>query len=118
MLKRIHAVLESASPQYFIEERVEGCEELQVIRAGNDLRIYCRLVLGIPRVNKEYNVLYALYVDPHEYRSAVLQRLDDAAKDLLTEATSLDDVTDVEAYLEEMHAFYAEDIQERIDRAC
>lgn len=116
VLKRIHQLLDSSAPQHFIYETVQGCDELEVIRAGDDLRIFCRLVMGIPEGDKQYNVLFVFYVDPHEYRAQQLATFDVAAEQRLIEVTSFDDVDDVSGYLDEMNAFTSEEIGDRIDR--
>jgi hypothetical protein len=95
---------------------VEGYDELQVIRVGSDQRIFCRLVMGIPNGDQPYNVLFVFYVDPHQYRPEQLARLDAAAEQRLDEITSFDAVDAVEDYLEEMDAFTAEEVQDRIER--
>ena len=116
VLKRLYALLDSSSPQHFIYETVTGCEELQVIRVGDDLRIFCRLVMGIPEGDKHYNVLFAFYVDPHEYDRGTLQRLDAAARNQLEALGSLDELESVEQYLDEHNAFTGDDLDDRIDR--
>ena len=78
-------VLDSDTPQHYIYETVEGCDELEVIREGDSLRLYCRLVMGIPQNDKHYNVLFAFYVDDHHYEPTTLSNLDDAAEQWLDE---------------------------------
>ena len=116
VLKRLYELLDSKTPQYFIYEIVTGCEELQVIRAGDDLRIFCRLVVGIPEGNKHYNVLFVFYTDPHRYDQGTLQRLDAAARERLETLGALNELDSVEQYLDEQNAFTAADIKQRIDR--
>lgn len=116
VLKRLLKVLESSSPQRYIYESVENCEELEVIRTGDQLRILCLLKMGIPEENTEYNILYCFYVDPHDYRRDQLQRLDDISQAKLEEVESLDSLDAVDEYLDEYDAFTAEDIRARIDR--
>lgn len=117
VLKRLLKVLESDAPQRYIYETVSGCEELQVIRAGDYLRILCRLVMGIPHEDKTYNVLFVFFVDNHKYRNAVLQRLDDAAARRLRILTDFSTVADVDDYLDEHNAKQAEFLRKRLDRA-
>lgn len=116
VLKRLSALLNSSAPQHYIYETVQGCEELEVSRVGDDRRIFCKLVMGIPEDDARYNVLFVFYVDPHEYRSQQLATFDEATEQRLREVTSFDDVDDVEEYLSEMNAFTAEAIDDRIDR--
>lgn len=116
VLKRLFELLDSNSPQHYIYETLEGCDELQVIRVGGDQRVFCRLVMGIPHGDKHYNVLFVFYVDPHEYRPNRLTTFDHVASQRLDEITSFDAVEAVDDYLDDMNAFIAEDIEERIDR--
>lgn len=117
VLKRLYKTLDSDAPQHYIYETVEGCDELEVIRAGNSLRIYCRLVMGVPHGNKTYNVLFVFYVDDHNYRSGDLERFDERAEERLVNLTDLSSVDDVDAYLEEHDAKQAEFLKKQIDRA-
>ncbi len=87
-----------------------------MIRAGDDRRIFCRLVIGVPHGSDRYNVLFVFYVDRHEYGSQNLQRLDAATRQRLRDLRSFDSVESVERYLETHHAFTATQIADRIDR--
>lgn len=116
VLKRLHELLLSSAPQHYIYEAISGCDELQVIRVGRDQRVYCRLVMGIPHRNTQHNVLFVFYGDPHEYRSSKLATFDEAARQRMREVTSFDSVDSVEVYLDDMNAFTAADIKDRIDR--
>lgn len=116
VLKRLHELLDSSSPQHYIYETVEGCDDLQVIRVRGDQRIFCRLVMGIPHGDKHYNVLFVFYVDPHQYRPNQLATFDEAAEQRLDEITSFDAIDAVDDYLDEMDAFTTEEIKDRIDR--
>lgn len=116
-LKKIHKLLDSTYPEHYIYKNAKGCEELQIIRISDSLRIYCRLVMGIPHDNKAYNVLFLFYISKHEYRDAVMQRFDKRAQERLENITNLDAVDDVETYLAEHDAKDAAFLQERLDRA-
>ncbi|MCU4799806.1 hypothetical protein OB920_05435 [Halobacteria archaeon HArc-gm2] len=115
VLKRLHELLDSDTPQHYIYETVAGCDELQVIRVGGDQRIFCRLVMGIPHGDKYYNVLFVFYVDPHQYRPDQLATFDDAAEQRLGEITEFHTVDAVDDYLDEMNAFTPVEIRERIE---
>jgi len=117
VLKRLQTVLASEAPQRYIYESVTGCEELEVIRVGGQLRILCLLCLGVPDGDEEYNILYCFYVDPHEYRRDQLYRLDEVAEEQLREIRALETIDAVDAYLDEYDAFTAADIRTRIDRS-
>jgi len=116
VVKRLHTVLDSDSPQYYVYETVEGCEELEVIREGDSLRIYCRLVMGIPQNDAHYNVLFVFYVDKHGYEPGTLSNLDAAATEWLEEITDFHSVANVDAYLEEHDAKTAAFFADRLDR--
>lgn len=115
IFKRLRAVLESSNPQYFIYETVEGCDELEVIREGDQLRLYCRLVMGIPQGDKHYNVLFVFYVDKHDYNAGTLARVDTAARQWLEEITDFSAVEDVAEYLEQHDSKTAEYFADRLD---
>jgi hypothetical protein len=116
VFKRLHTTLDSNNPQYYIYKTLEGCTELEVIREGDSLRIYCRLVMGIPADNKHYNVLFVFFVDDHGYVSATLNRLDEAAKQWVEEITDFSTVPNVDSYLEQHDAKTAEYFDARLNR--
>lgn len=72
--------------------------------------------MGIPPADAQYNVLFAFYVDPHEYRPGTLDRFDRAAQRRLDQITSFADVAGVDAYLDDANAFIAADVRDRIER--
>ncbi|WP_132056730.1 hypothetical protein [Halorussus amylolyticus] len=115
VVKRLHTVLASSTPQYYIYETVEGCDELEIIREGDSLRLYCRLVMGLPQNDARYNVLFAFYVDDHGYDPSRLSHFDDAAERWLDEITDFATVQNVDAYLEEHDAKKAEFFAKRLD---
>lgn len=116
VLKRLHGLLDSSAPQHYIYESLEGFDELQVIRVGGDQRIYSRLIVGLPHEDQHYNVLFVFDVGQHQYRPDQLATFDSAAKQRLDEITAVETIDALEDYLDEMDAFSAEDIKERIDR--
>lgn len=116
VFKRLHTILDSDNPQYYIYETLEGCDELEVIREGDSLRIYCRLVMGIPQNNKHYNVLFVFFVDHHDYDRATLGHLDEAAEQWVEDVTDFSTVEDIHLYLEEHDAKGAEYFASRLDR--
>lgn len=115
VMKRLHTVLDSNNPQYYVYETVEGYDELEIIREGDSLRIYCRLVMGIPQNDKHYNVLLVFYVDNHNYEPTTMSRLDSASKQWLEEITSFATVSDVDAYLEKHDAKTADFFADRVE---
>lgn len=89
---------------------------MEVIREGDSLRIYCRLVMGIPQNNKHYNVLFTFYVDNHDYEPTTLSRLDKAAEQWLEEITELSAVEEIDTYLQKHEAKTAESFADRLNR--
>lgn len=116
-LKQIHKVLASDAPERYIYEQPAGVDELQIIRVGSDLRIYCRLVMGVPEEDTMYNVLYCFYLDPHNYNRDDLRRFDEVSKMRARTLKGFETPGHVTEYLEENNAFSAEDLKDRIDRA-
>lgn len=116
VLKRVHTLLESESPRYYIYEQPKGTDRLHIIRAGDQLRIYCRLVMGIPRGGKLYNILYLFYIDKHYYRDSDLRRFDERAQERLNEATSISGAEEAGEYLDRQDAMDAEDVVELLNR--
>ncbi|MFC7081652.1 hypothetical protein [Halorussus caseinilyticus] len=72
--------------------------------------------MGIPQNDKRYNVLFAFYVDNHDYESETLSTLDQAAEQWLEEITELSAVTNVDAYLRKHDAKTPEFFADRLDR--
>lgn len=98
ILSRLLTVVQSeAGPSHFIYEQVSGCEELEVIRAGDTLRIFCKVVEDIPR----YNIIYVFEVDPHDYREADLRRFDRAACDKVEEIQARTTPEAIEEYVQD-----------------
>ncbi|WP_455448143.1 hypothetical protein [Natrinema thermotolerans] len=116
-LKRIHKLLASDAPERYIYERPTGTDELQIVRVGGDLRIYCRLVMGVPENDTMYNVLYCFYLDPHKYATSDLERFDEVAKAHARTLKGFEEPGQVSDYLEDHNAFSAADLKARIDRA-
>lgn len=116
-LKQIHKLLASEAPERYIYEQPAGVDELQIIRVGGDLRIYCRLVMGVPEGDTMYNVLYCFYLDPHKYGHEDLERFDEISKARVRTLKGFGSPGRVEDYLDEHNAFSAENLKERIDRA-
>lgn len=115
VFKRLWTILDSDTPQYYIYETPEGCDDLQVVREGDSLRIYCRLVMGIPQNNTHYNVLFVFFVNNHDYDSATLSRLDEAAEQWVAEITDFSTVEDVDSYLESHDAKAADYFASRLN---
>lgn len=115
VFKRLCTILDSNNPQYYIYETLKGCDELQVVREGDSLRIYCQLVMGIPQNDKHYNVLFVFFVDDHNYDPATLGHLDEAAKQWIEEIMDFSTVENVDSYLEKHDAKTVEYFANRLD---
>lgn len=109
VFKRIYRALSSDSPQREVEKTYSNCEELQQLREGDLLRIYCRLVRKLP----DYNVLYVFEVDKHKYRD--LQTFDEQAKQAVREVQKRTTVGGIEDYLDERNTFTASDVERIIE---
>lgn len=110
IFKRIYRLLSSSAPQREIEKRYSDCDELQQLREGNALRIYCRLVRNPPK----YNVLYVFEVDKHTYRD--LQKFDQRAKEAVQEIKKWTTGPEIEEYLDDRNTFTAEEIETIIEK--
>lgn len=105
VLKRLIATLESPAPSRFIEKRFTGCEELEQLRAGDYLRIYCRLVQKVPK----YDVLFVFGVTAHRYRN--LARYDEQARRKVRELIRRTTEEGVQSYVDANDALTAEDLR-------
>lgn len=115
VLKELRKVVRSDTPRRFVYEVPEGCDVLEVLRGTDKLRVYCKLVEGVPRKNATYNLLFLFYVDEHRYRREKLVEMDDAARrqvERIEECSSLDAV---ETYLEQRQALDAEDLTRLVE---
>ncbi|ELZ78529.1 hypothetical protein KU306_15045 [Haloferax larsenii] len=115
VLKKIRRVLESDTPSRHVYEIPTGCDTLEIFREGNILRIYGKLVLGVPKDNKEYNILHLFYVDKHKYRQRDLVRFDELAERALKQATVISSLQRIEEYLTSNKALDAGDVQQLLD---
>lgn len=98
ILKRLLTIVESpAPPGRFVHEQVTGCEELEVIRAGDVLRIYCKVVDDISL----YNIIYVFEIDPHRYRVEDLRRYDELACEKVEEIHSRTTPEAIESYVQD-----------------
>ena len=114
VLTRLCAILESdAKPSSLVYERI-GL--LDIFAVGSQIRLYTRVVDEIPRGDAEYHLIYLFYIDDdHEYNQTDLATYSPAAEAKLEEATSLETVRDVDAYLDKMDALDADDLRDLLD---
>ena len=114
VLTRLCAILESdAKPSSLVYERI-GL--LDIFAVGSQIRLYTKVVDEIPRGDAEYHLIYLFYIDDdHEYNQTDLATYSPAAEAKLEEATSLETVRDVDAYLDKMDALDADDLRDLLD---
>jgi len=114
VLTRLCAILESdAKPSSLVYERI-GL--LDIFAVGSQIRLYTKVVDEIPRDDAEYHLIYLFYIDDdHEYNQTDLATYSPAAEAKLEEATSLETVRDVDAYLDKMDALDADDLRDLLD---
>jgi hypothetical protein len=115
VLKKILRVLESDTPSREVYKIPTGCDTLEIFREGNILRIYGKLILGLPKGNKRYNILHLFYVDKHKYRQSDLVRFDEHAKKALKKATKISSLQRIEKYVQANKALDADDVQQLLD---
>ncbi|ESS09562.1 MAG: hypothetical protein A07HN63_00768 [uncultured archaeon A07HN63] len=114
IISRLVSVLESESPpSAMVHERI-GL--LDIYTAGDQIRLYTRVVDEIPRGDDKYHLVYLFYIDDdHEYDRKELATYNQTAEAKLQEATSLETVQDVDAYLDTMNALDADDLRDLLD---
>lgn len=107
-------VIESESrPKELAHEQIRN---LDIFTVGSQVRFYTKVVEDIPRGNKKYHLVYVLYIDEdHDYDRSDLFKYSERAQKKLEKATSLEDVADVERYLEEQKAQTAEDLRDLLE---
>lgn len=111
IISRLLSILESdAKPSSLIYERI-GL--LDIYAVGDRIRLYAKVVEEIPRGDGKYHLIYLFFIDDdHEYEPADLATYSPAAEAKLQEATSLETVNDVDAYLDSMNAMGADDLRD------
>lgn len=116
VLKEIRKVVRSNTPRRFVYEVPEGCDLLEILRGTDKLRIFCKLVEGIPQQNGTYNLLFLFYVDEHKYRTQKLSEMDEAAQRQVKQIKACETLDAVETYLGRRQALDSEDLTALIDR--
>lgn len=115
VLKEVRKVVGSNTPSRFVYEVPEGCDVLEVLRGTDHLRIYCKLVKGIPPTNATYNLLFLFYVDRHRYRNQKLEDMDQAAKRQIERIEAYQSLNAVEEYLEQRQALNEDELTQLIE---
>jgi DNA-directed RNA polymerase subunit F len=111
VINRLVNILENdAVPSSLVHEQIGN---LDIYTAGDQIRLYAKVVDQIPRENAEYHVIYLFYIDDdHDYEQRTLATYSSAAEAKAEQATSLATVPDVEAYLEDRDALDADDLRD------
>lgn len=115
VLKEIRKLIGSNAPSRFVYEVPKGCDVLEVLRGTDQLRVYCKLVEGVPRQNRTYNLLFLFYVDKHEYRKRKLDDMDEAARRQVERIEELRSLDSVETYLEQRQALDEDDLTRLVE---
>lgn len=115
VLNRLLSIVENPSnPRAFVHERIQN---LDIITAGDQIRLYSRVVEDIPQGNSVFHVIYIFYIDDdHDYQNHELSTYSVEAQNLVEIVTALELVSDVEKYFEEMNALNADDLRDLLDR--
>lgn len=106
VINRLVDILEHDSvPSALVHEQIGN---LDIYTAGNQIRLYTKVVDEIPRGNAEYHIIYLFYIDDdHEYEQQTLATYSPEAMAKAEQVTALDTVSDVESYLDEHDAIDA-----------
>ena len=115
VLNRLLSIVENPSnPRAFVHERIQN---LDIITAGDQIRLYSRVVEDIPQGDSVFHVIYIFYIDDdHDYQNYELSTYSVEAQNLVEIVTALELVSDVEEYFEEMNALDADDLRDLLDR--
>lgn len=115
VLNRLLSIVENPSnPRAFVHERIQN---LDIITAGDQIRLYSRVVEDIPQADSVFHVIYIFYIDDdHDYQNYELSTYSVEAQNLVEIVTALELVSDVEEYFEEMNALDADDLRDLLDR--
>ena len=107
ILTKLLQIAESdANPTAF---RYEQIKNVDIIAVGDQIRLYTKIVDGIPSGNAEYHLIYLFYIDDdHEYEADTMSTYALESQTALDTATSLETVGDIESYLSEMQALDAD----------
>jgi hypothetical protein len=114
LISRLVDILESdAVPSALVHEQIGN---LDIYTAGDQMRLYCKVVHQIPRGNAEYHAIYLFYIDDdHNYPREKLATYSPQAAEKAETVTVLSTVDDVEDYLEDHDALDVDDLRELRD---
>lgn len=111
VLNRLLSIVESKSPpSSFVYESIAN---LDIITAGDQCRLYTKVVDNIPRDQTRYHVIYVFYIDnKHDYPRSKLARFSSHARDKLDRITDLSTVPDVDEYFQNHNALHEDDLRD------
>lgn len=114
VVSRLIDILENeAKPSALVHEQIGS---LDIFTAGDQIRLYAKVVEGIPSSDAEYHVAYLFYIDDdHDYEQKKLATFSPAAEARMERVTSLTTVIDVEDYLKKHDALDADDFRDLLD---
>lgn len=111
VLNRLVAILKNeAVPSSLVHEQIGN---LDIYTAGDQIRLYSKVVDQIPRGDAEYHVIYLFYIDDdHDYEQRTLATYSQEAQAKAEQVTTLDTVSDVETYLQDKDALDVADLRD------
>lgn len=114
ILKRLLNIADNVSPpDQFVYKQIANVD---IIRAGDETRLYSKVVTNIPEGNSTYHIIYVLHIDPHhEYDRADLATFSGQAQTELQRITNFENVSSVEEYLAEYNALSVPDLKEMLE---
>ena len=115
VINRLVDVLDNeVKPSSLVHERIGN---LDIYTAGDQIRLYTKVVDEIPRGNAEYHVIYLFYIDDdHDYPHRKLATYSPRAEEKAERVTSLKTVTDVEEYLAAQNAMDVDDLRDLLQQ--
>jgi hypothetical protein len=105
----LNIVTSEAPPSSFVYERIAN---LDIITVGDQGRLYTKVVDEIPRGDTEYHVIFLFFIDPyHDYPHKALAEYSPSAEAKAEEVTEIEEVADVDEYLESHNALDEDDLR-------
>jgi hypothetical protein len=112
--KLYNVVSADVSPDAFVYEQIRN---IDIYRFSDSGRLYTAVMTQIPVSNPGYHIIYVLYVDSnHEYDHADLVEYSQLAACKVDRITSMSNIKEVEAFLDNRHSLDETDLADLIDR--
>jgi len=93
--------------------RYERIANLDIIRCGDQPRLYTKMIENIPEENVTYHVIFLFYIDYyHDYPHKAKVEYNVQAEQKANQLRGIKRLDDVEAYLSRMNALWADDLDE------